>query len=109
MIYRDGEQIIKTEKRPLAMDLDSLPFPDRTSFKMGNYLWSVPGKGIVPFTTTLATRGCPFNCIFCSQDEMFGRRVRYRSLPSVMEEIGSIVRGQGVDHLVFIDDTLTIN
>jgi radical SAM superfamily enzyme YgiQ (UPF0313 family) len=56
----------------------------------------------------MASRGCPFECIFCST-KVFGKRLRQRPAKLVIEEIKSIIRDYGIKHFIFLDDTLTLN
>ncbi len=88
-------------------DLDILPFPDRTCLRPENYLWSVPGRGNVPATSVMFSRGCPFECMFCSVEKMFSRKVRYRSAGNFMDELRTVVKTTEFRHFVFLDDTLT--
>jgi radical SAM superfamily enzyme YgiQ (UPF0313 family) len=39
------------------------------------------GKGV-----TIATRGCPFACEYCTIPQMYKRRMRYRPLGEVVDE-----------------------
>ena len=60
------------------MDLDSLPFPDFSLVhKMEN----------VSLTPIQTSRGCPYNCDFCSVTPMFGRKYRFRSTDNIIEEL----------------------
>jgi radical SAM superfamily enzyme YgiQ (UPF0313 family) len=52
-----------------------------------------------------ASRGCPFNCDFCLVSKMFGRKMRYREIENVVEEI----RAAPSKYIFFVDDNLTIN
>ena len=52
-------------------DLDKFPFPDFSLIK--GYR---PSYETMPISTS---RGCPFNCTFCSVTEVFGRKYRFRS------------------------------
>jgi anaerobic magnesium-protoporphyrin IX monomethyl ester cyclase len=52
-------------------------------------------------TTMLATRGCAHDCSFCFN--FWGRRVRYRSPESVVEEMLYLERVQRVSHVFFLD------
>ena len=62
IILRRGDQVIAPAgQRPYIQDLDTLPFPDYTSFS------SVQSWGMhVEEYPLLSSRGCPFHCSFCS-------------------------------------------
>lgn len=51
------------------------------------------------------SRGCPFNCDFCLVTKNFGRRMRYREIGNVVEEI----KAAPSRYIFFVDDNLTIN
>jgi len=51
------------------------------------------------------SRGCPFNCDFCLVSKNFGRKMRYRDIGNVVEEI----RSAPSKYFFFVDDNLTIN
>ena len=50
-------------------------------------------------------RGCPYRCTFCSSCLMFGRKVRRRSVESVIAEIRRLHDRYAVDSVYFFDDT----
>ena len=110
VIFRDADGTIQmTDSRPPIPDLDTLPVPDRQGLQLDRYLWSVPGKGKVRFTTLMTSRGCPFNCIFCSAHSVFGKKVRKRSIQLVLDELETIVNDLSIQHVALIDDTLTLD
>ncbi len=110
LIWRDAEGAIKlNQPRSLISDLDSLPLPERGCLDLDKYQWSVPGKGMVRFTTIMTSRGCPFSCIFCSCHTVFGKRVRLRAISKVLDELEQLVKEFNISHFAFIDDTLTMN
>ncbi|MDD5432231.1 MAG: radical SAM protein [Candidatus Omnitrophica bacterium] len=78
-----------------VQNLDKLPFPDFSLIK-GYKLPSI----ITPISTS---RGCPFDCTFCSVTKMFGRKYRFRSAENVMEELSS----RKVNSWFFCDDNFT--
>jgi len=78
-------------------DLDSLPIPD---FSM------LMGKKKIRIYPVMTSRGCPFNCNFCTVTEMFGHNYRYRSKESVLRELRAIPPGTTV---FFYDDNFTAN
>ncbi len=51
------------------------------------------------------SRGCPFNCDFCLVSKNFGRKMRYRKIENVVEEI----KAAPSKYFFFVDDNLTIN
>lgn len=50
-------------------------------------------------------RGCPYRCTFCSSCLMFGRKVRRRSVASVMQEIRDLHDRYAADSFYPFDDT----
>lgn len=62
-------------------DVNKLPFPDYTSF------YNYEKIGLYPFITS---RGCPFNCSFCSIGLSNSREWRPRSLEECIEELRKI-------------------
>jgi len=110
ILYREEGRVTKNPPREQIKEenLDKVPFPARRLLKYKKYVWSVPGKGLVPVTSIITQRGCPFRCIFCGVRTMF-RGTRYRSLRGIMKEIRYVVNELGVNHILFQDDTLTLN
>ena len=83
-----------------CMDLNRYPFPDFSLIKgKGKF------KGDSTITPIMTSRGCPFGCNFCSVTRMFGRRYRFRSVDSVMEELKS----HQLDYVFFYDDNFAAN
>jgi radical SAM superfamily enzyme YgiQ (UPF0313 family) len=96
LCYKDGDILRQNPRRPLVADLDSLPIPNYSlihGWKVGRR------KGVVSIATS---RGCPFNCSFCSVILLFGRKHRTNSVDRVMEEIRQ--NGLQARHIFFCDD-----
>ena len=101
----DGE-LIRTPSRPLIQDLDSLPFPARELLPLQNYTVTLKGRFM---SAALTSRGCPFNCDFCSASQFFGRKWRTRSIENVMEELELLYENYGYRAVAFFDDHFTLN
>ncbi len=54
------------------------------------------------FNTLQATRGCPFNCEYCTVTAFFGNKFRVRPVGEVIDEI----QGLGSREFVFMDDNI---
>lgn len=98
--YRDGTEIIVNEPRTLIENLDLLPFPERegSAFK-------VLGLGV---STILCSRGCIYDCSFCSIRRFYreanGPRRRARSPSNVADEIQLLYNTIGSRIFIFEDD-----
>ena len=79
---RQGDRIVHNPLLPLESDLDSIPPPD-FSLLRPDRLRHRPAAPI-PVQTS---RGCPFDCSFCSVTGMFGRQYRFRSTGSIITEL----------------------
>jgi radical SAM superfamily enzyme YgiQ (UPF0313 family) len=74
---RDGENV-HNPSREFLEDLDSLPKPDFSLV----HNWTP--SNTYPVSTS---RGCPYDCTFCSVIGMFGRRYRFKSVEATLEEL----------------------
>jgi len=99
---KEAGEIQITPPRPKIRDLDSLPFPIRAE-----QLPSVRGLGLC---SILASRGCHYDCSFCSihrfYDESPGPRRRTRSPANVAQEMEHLFHERGIRLFVFEDDDL---
>lgn len=68
---------------PKVENLDELPMLD-FSIVMGMNDCTVRGTRVIPIQ---ASRGCPFDCCFCSVTDMFGRKFRHKSIERVLQEV----------------------
>ncbi len=103
----DGEAVYN-QPRSLIKDLDQLPFPARHLLPMEKYRSGAQlrGRRTVHLMTS---RGCPFNCGFCSSHEVFGRTHRFQSTQRVLAEIARVVDEQRADEIQFYDESFTAN
>lgn len=98
LIFRDGDEVKHNLLRNPIEPLDRLPFPAREELPMKLY-----GENA---GTLFTSRGCPYQCIFCSRP-VFGRRWRGHSPEYVLGEIEHIIRQYGISYLSFLDDNFT--
>ncbi len=107
IIFIKNNQIHKNQYRNPISDLNSMPFPARDLLKMERYRGWGPMKH-PPSTHLIASRGCPFDCIFCSEKAVFGRNHRRRDPERVVDEIEHLINEYGVKEISFYDDLFTL-
>ncbi|WP_084019929.1 B12-binding domain-containing radical SAM protein [Vulcanisaeta thermophila] len=105
LVFKLGDQVIRTPDRPPIRNLDELPWPARHLLPMDKYtLFNKPIK----FIHVMASRGCPYGCTFCSTSYFWGRMIRYRSAKDVADEIEDAVNKYKTNIIVFTDDEFTL-
>ena len=94
LVKYGGERIVECNP---VQNLDDLPFPDFSLIEgLGKHL---------PMTPASTSRGCPYDCTFCSVTAMFGRKYRFRSPESVIEELSRFKHKR----IFFYDDNFGAN
>ena len=101
-----SERIVKGES---VCDLDTLPFPAWDEFIKLPYDWThqwIPERPIHTFNTS---RGCPFDCTFCSVGSVWGRSYRAMSAERVLEDVRRMVKNYGTKVAYFREDHFTLS
>ncbi|MFH0819721.1 MAG: radical SAM protein [bacterium] len=99
--YWQGGQIMSNEMAPHIVDLDEIPSPDYSVIEG----WQTDKK--VPVVSITTSRGCPFNCVFCSVVPMFGRRYRFTSVERAVADLEAAAKI--AKHIFIADDNFTAN
>jgi radical SAM superfamily enzyme YgiQ (UPF0313 family) len=100
--FKANSKIIHNPIGNLNENLDAIPYPDFSLIRNG--IKQTFGYQIVPVQTS---RGCPFNCEFCSVTGMFGKRLRYRSTENIIKELQQY--NDKKNAVFFYDDNFTAN
>ncbi len=110
--FRLENQIFHNADRELIRDLDTLPFPDHTCIIREKYTEPLsPGlyrNKHNQIAEVYTSRGCPFQCKFCSTRLIMGQKCRWRSIENVMQEIDQLVLNQKYNYIFFHDDNFTL-
>ena len=103
--FSNGE-LVRTPPRPFIEDLDSLPLPARHLIPIDDYQRTkIGGRPITPMITS---RGCPYQCVFCASSQFWGRRMRVRSVASVLRELEEVYHRYRFNAVAFVDDTFNL-
>lgn len=109
---KDGEAIVNPMTTRID-DLNSLPLPARDLIDMEKYIKI--GVPYAPFprkeraAQIMTSRGCPFNCVFCSTVNYWGRKFRKRSVDNIMKEVDELVNKYKIEEIQFSDDNMTVD
>lgn len=106
--FRDATgKIIHNPPRPLAQNLDAIPFPAHHLFKIERYTNLQPlTDGLISHSrayTIVTSRGCPYQCTYCSKP-ITGNTWRARSVENVLREWQMLVEDLGATEIGVTDD-----
>ena len=119
LVAGDGEEAIFTvldENSPKLIDADdpksqlfldsqrlsNMPFPARHLLDVESYNYSIEGERAL---SLIAQLGCPFECGFCGgRASPFLRRVRMRSIESIINELRLLRSAYGICGFMLYDD-----
>jgi len=103
--FRKDGAIHHTPDRPLIKDLDGIPFPAYRLLQPVERYQPLNRKYVF---SVVASRGCPYKCIFCSANRMW-KYQRRRSPGNILEEVRWIAKTYNAGFIRFEDDDLTAN
>lgn len=105
-----GQECKNIARAKVIENLDEIPFPARDKLPMAQYLsFCSPRRDRTKTVSLITSRGCPFDCTFCSIHRINGYKWRMRSAGNVLAEIRELVEKYGIEHIEFEDDNLTLN
>ena len=115
--YENGH--LKVARREFIKNLDELPIPAYHLVDMEQYFQLVKdGYASRPLDifhrpmreiTMITSRGCPFECTFCSIHPTMGYPFRAHSPEYVVNHIQHVVEHYGIELIHFEDDNLTLD
>jgi anaerobic magnesium-protoporphyrin IX monomethyl ester cyclase len=114
LAYRKDGQIISTGYPELISELDEIPIPAWDLIDL-DFMFSRKGKRSMMnklqrrnrAVSVFTTRGCPFQCTYCHN--IFGKKLRKRSIEHVMEEFHLLQDKYGVRELEILDDIFNMD
>src|SRR5437867_3784841 len=102
--YRDGDRLVHNAPRPvIPLASQALRLPNRDARVLGGY--TLLGRQVDVVETS---RGCTFDCSFCSIIEMRGRNFHPYSIERVIADIAA-ARAHGAEAIFLVDDNITLD
>jgi len=103
---RVSERVVKY---PRIKDLDELPMPAWDYFIHLPYNWSVDWFEEKPVFSMNTSRGCPFECTFCSVGAVWGKKYSYFSAERIVSDIEYLIKNYGAKGIYFREDNFTLH
>ena len=111
IVWRNGQDIVVNDKADLV-DVNLIPWPAREFLPMYRYADIFHNSIPKPSLQMLASRGCPFGCVFCLYpDVMFqGKSYRTRDADDIIKELNFCFdKYKKYKSFYFDDDTFNLN
>jgi radical SAM superfamily enzyme YgiQ (UPF0313 family) len=113
IIYYDKSlrQLVKTPPRKRIISIDEIPYPDWENWSIEEYIRNkqIPGVNLGRAIPILGSRGCPYNCKFCSNENMWTARYIMRNPNKLVDEMEFFKKKYNLDGFAFMDLTFIIN
>lgn len=111
--YRTEQQGIKTNpRRKRIREINDIVWPAWELFPVESYKENELSYGVIKDELSLpiiATRGCPYECTFCSSPQMWGTKYFMRTPKDVADEIEHFQKLYGASNYDFYDLTAILN
>ena len=103
LAFKKDNCFIKTPRRSVLKELDSLPLPAWDLIDIRPYRQSWLDRAGYFSMNMGTTRGCPFKCNWCAKP-IYGNRYNSRSPQNVIAELKMLKEKFQFDHIWFCDD-----
>jgi magnesium-protoporphyrin IX monomethyl ester (oxidative) cyclase len=109
---KDGEVVFTSRK--VLEDMDQFPFPaygliDPDDYLKSPYLYKSRSAIGEQSISMITSRGCPFDCVFCSIKLHMAKRYRFHSPDYVIKHLKYCINELGINHFHFEDDNISLN
>jgi anaerobic magnesium-protoporphyrin IX monomethyl ester cyclase len=106
MIYVKNGKIIRNPGQLMVENIDKSENAGEILAKQKNYGYLLNHK--MKIAGIMTSRGCPFNCTYCTFKDNLTRKVRKRSIDSVIKELKELQK-RNYEFVVFLDDNFLID
>ena len=110
IVFRSKDGLIKNPKRPRINKIDQIIWPAWDLFPLENYLSNSFGYGVSNGRSMpmLISRGCPFQCTFCSSPQMWTTKWQARNEDDVIKEMQFYIDKYKITNFDFYDLTTIV-
>lgn len=109
ILYKENlsGRIVRTLPRDLISNLDTIPFPARHLLPLEEIVMTDRLSNTnLPIAHLLCSRGCPYSCNFCANQE---HGIRYRSGANIRAELEYLISTYGIKGFCITDDNFIVD
>jgi len=110
--YKDDGKVQVNPAREFIQEMDDLPLPAYHLVDMEKYfkgLFAPRSEYVRRAISMITSRGCPYNCIFCSIALHMGKKWRSNSPEYIMRHVKLLIDKYRIKLIHFEDDNFTLN
>jgi len=113
IVFKKREEdniIVSNAKRKRISEVNSIERPSWHLFPVDKYFENGIGLGVAKERSLpmLATRGCPYQCTFCSSPQMWTTKYYMRDVDNVIDEVKWLIKEYNINNVDFMDLTAII-
>lgn len=109
IMYKEGDTIISTEKRPVVTNLDKFEYDWGIIEDWNKYLYTYENKLILHDVMMTKRKECPFRCGFCYMSRYGKVPKQTHSVEYVLAKLKELKKITNVDAISFADDEFWID
>ena len=119
IVFSENGNLVQQKRRAFITDLDTISLPAYDLLDMERYFYfnkmGKDGRESYRYPESersismITSRGCPFNCIFCSIHLSMGRKFRAHSVAYVLDHIRQVQKQYRIKHIHFEDDNVSFD
>lgn len=112
--YVENDTIVTTPPAPIPDNLDIFGHPAEMLPKewVPLYHEKINAYKELPMFAVMSSRGCPFQCTFCSSPRKFkslyNKCIKFHSIEWIIQELALLENNYGIREIIFVDDTFNL-
>jgi anaerobic magnesium-protoporphyrin IX monomethyl ester cyclase len=113
--YLENGMVVTTSPAPIPDNLDVFGHPADVLPKAWVPLYheKINAYKDLPMFAVMSSRGCPFQCTFCSTPRKFThlyhKHIKCHSVAWIIQELTLLEKNYGIREVIFVDDTFNLN
>ena len=110
LMFRHANRFVRTSPRRRIRQVDDIPLPSWSLWPVEKYIdrGLTHGINLGRCMPLLASRGCPYDCTFCSSPQMWTKIWRVRTPELVIDEMKLYIQKYNVTNFDFYDLTAIV-